>query len=533
MTRTTRPLAMACNGMVSSPHYLASTAGLQVLQEGGSAVDAAVAVNATLGVVYPHMTGPGGDAFWLIHDAESGQVHGLNGSGRAIAAATREHYRSLGHHQEIPSRGPLAVVTVPGAVDSWCTAHEQYGRLPFERLLQPAINYATSGFAVCDGHASCTRDVADVLRAHSTTSSSMLPGGRAPLAGDLLALPHLAETLRTVAEKGRAGFYEGPVAAEIAAAVQRAGGLVTAEDLAGHRSDWTEPISTTYRGYTCYQHPPNSQGFAHLMILNILENFDVAGMDHLGPEYIHLLVEATKLAFADRDRYLTDPEFGDIPLEQLLSKDYAAELSTRVGSTADLPLAAAPRLGGDTTCSVVVDSDGNAASVIQSLYHEFGSGFVGGETGVLLQNRGSFFSLDDEHPNRLEPGKRTFHTLMPGMLLRDGKPDLVYGTMGGEGQPQTSTALVTRIVDAGCDVQTAIDSPRWLYGRTWGDSRQDLRVESRFPATTEDGLVDRGHPVRVVEPFDDAMGHAQAIRIGEQVLAGGADPRGEGLALGW
>lgn len=532
MTRTTRPVALSCNGMVSSPHYLASTAGVQVLQEGGSAVDAAVAVNATLGVVYPHMTGPGGDAFWLVYDSDSGEVHALNGSGRSAANATMEFFHGRGY-QEIPARGPLAVVTVPGAVDSWCTAHDQYGRLPLDRLLQPAIRYAKNGFAVCESHASCTRDVADVLNEHPVTAESMFPGGRLPYMGDLLTLPKMAQTLEAVAEKGRAGFYEGPVADEIAASLQHAGGLITAEDLANHRSDWEEPVTTTYRGFRCFQHPPNSQGFAHLMTLNILEHFDIADMDHHGPGYVHLLVEATKLAFADRDRYLTDPAFADIPMERLLSKEYAAELARRVDTSSAGMEKPALRQGSDTTCSVVVDARGNAVSVIQSLYHEFGSGFIGGDTGVLLQNRGSFFSLDAENPNRLEPGKRTFHTLMPGMLFRNGRPKLVYGTMGGEGQPQTSTALVTRSVDFGCDVQTAIDAPRWLYGRTWGESRRDLRLESRFSPATVEALGTRGHPIRVVDSFDGAMGHAQAIQLSEEVLAGGADPRGDGLALGW
>ncbi|MGH3438543.1 MAG: gamma-glutamyltransferase [Sciscionella sp.] len=531
MSHPTRPVALARNGMVSSPHYLASAAGLRVLQEGGSAVDAAIAVNATLSVVYPHMTGPGGDAFWLIYDAQSGQVNTLNGSGRAAANATRAYFRGQGH-REIPIRGPLAVVTVPGAVDSWCRAHDRYGTLPFDRLLRPAIDYARNGFPVCASQASCTREVAEVLNAYPTTMRTMLPGGAAPEMGQILRLPRLAETLQTIAEKGRAGFYEGAVAEEIAAAVRQAGGLITGEDLAAHRSDWQTPISTTYRGFRCYQHPPNSQGFAHLMALNIVENFAVADMDHHGAAYVHLLVEATKLAFTDRDRYLSDPAFGDIPLDRLLSKEYAAELSARIAAP-DIPRQPAPKLGGDTTCSVVVDSSGNAVSVIQSLYHEFGSAFIGGETGVLLQNRGSFFSLQDDHPNRLEPGKRTFHTLMPGMLFRDDQPYLVYGSMGGEGQPQTATALVTRVVDFGCDVQAAIDAPRWLYGRTWGDARRDLRIESRFSSSAVGTLQALGHPVHVTGAWDDAMGHAQAIRVSGGILMGGADPRGEGLALGW
>ncbi|WP_433869207.1 gamma-glutamyltransferase [Saccharopolyspora sp. CA-218241] len=532
MTHTTRPVALARNGMVSSPHYLASSAGVQVLQQGGTAVDAAIAVNSTLGVVYPHMTGPGGDALWLVYDAASGSVQALNGSGRSSAQATREFFRGRGH-RAIPARGPLAAINVPGAVDSWCSAHARYGRLPLSQLLQVAIGYAKGGFAVCGGHAVCAMEVAEVLGAHPLTRSTMLPLGRPPAMGDVLALPRLAETLQEVAQHGRKGFYEGPVAAEIARSVQQAGGLLTVEDLAEHRSDWVAPISTTYRGYRCYQNPPNSQGFSHLMTLNIIENTDLTTMGDRDPAYVHLLVEATKLAFADRDRYLTDPDFQEVPLGQLLSKEYAAELSRRLRHEAVTPPVPTARMGGDTTCSVVVDSAGNAVSVIQSLYHEFGSGFIAGDTGVLLQNRGSFFSLDDEHPNRLEPKKRTFHTLMPGMLFHDGKPEMVYGTMGGEGQPQTSTALVTRMVDFGYDVQAAIDAPRWLYGRTWGDSRRDLRVEDRFPEATVGALQIQGHPVRTVASWDGAMGHAQAIRIAGDVLMGGADPRGEGLALGW
>ena len=536
MVQTTRPVTLARNGMVSSPHYLASAAGLRVLQDGGTAVDAAIAVNSTLGVVYPHMTGAGGDAFWLIYDARSGTLHGLNGSGRAGSAASRGMFRSHGY-ETIPQRGPLAAVTVPGAVDSWCAAHDWYGRMPLSDVLRSAINYARDGYAVCAGQADCLHQVADVLATYGTTRDTLLPEGRPPREGEVVGLPRLAETLETVAEKGRDGFYDGAVADEIAAALQRAGGLLTVDDFRSHRSDWVQPIDTSYRGLDCYQHPPNSQGFAHLMMLNILEGFDLTGLEDASPEYLHTLVEATKLAFAERDRYLTDPDSVDIPLADLLSKDYAAELRTRIDAERAAPPVPAAADGGDTTCSVVVDGAGNAVSVIQSLYHECGSGFVAGDTGVLMQNRGSFFSLDDRHVNRLEPGKRTFHTLMPGMAFRNGQPYMVYGTMGGEGQPQTSTALVTRVVDFGHEIQHAIDRPRWLFGRTWGEDTRDLRVESRFPEATGAGLRDRGHPVRVVDEWDSAMGHAQGIRIdhhsGTEVLMGGADPRGEGLALGW
>ncbi|WP_037062779.1 gamma-glutamyltransferase [Pseudonocardia acaciae] len=530
MARTTRPVALARRGMVATPHYLASGVGLRILQDGGSAVDAAVAVNATLGVVYPHMTGVGGDAFWLVYEAATGQVHALNGSGRAAGEASAEYFLSRGH-RAIPTRGPLAAVTVPGAVDSWCAAHERFGSLPLTKVLEPAIGYARDGYPMCAGQAECLRAVADVLAEHAPGWEVL--DGAEPTVGRPVLLPRLAATLHEIAVSGRNGFYTGAVAEEITGTLRRAGGLLTMADFAAHRSEWTEPLSTGYRGFDCYQHPPNSQGFAHLMLLNVLEGLDVAAMGDA--EYVHTVTEATKLVFADRDRYLTDPGFGPAPLHHLLSKDYAAELRAQIAAG---PVPAAPpaaAAGGDTTCSVVVDGAGNAAAVIQSLYHECGSAFVGGDTGVVLQNRGSFFSLDPGDVNRLEPGKRTAHTLMPGMMLRDGELRMVYGTMGGEGQPQTSTAVVTRVVDFGHDVQRAIDAPRWLYGRTWGEQTRELRIEDRFGPEVATGLRRRGHTVRVVADFDEVMGHAQAIQVDPErgLLMGGADPRGEGSALGW
>ncbi|MEX1081030.1 MAG: gamma-glutamyltransferase [Halofilum sp. (in: g-proteobacteria)] len=532
MAQTTRPTFLATNGMVSSPHYLASAAGLGVLQDGGTAVDAVIAVNAALGVVYPHMTGMGGDAFWLIHDSASGRTHALNGSGRAAAAALPKFYYQQ-RHEAIPSRGPLSAVTVPGAVDSWCEAHAHFGHLALTRILEPAIRYAREGYPVSVGQSEFTRATAESLQQHAATRNTFMPEGRIPEPGEIMRLPRLAETMEAVAQSGRAGFYEGAVAADIVRSLLAAGGLWGPRDLSEHASTWEWPLASDYRGYTCYQHPPNSQGFAHQMILNILEQFDVARMDDHSAEYVHLVVEATKLAFRDRDRYLTDPDALDIPLERLLSKDYAAELKQEVSASAQFPRATA--MGQDTTCTVAVDRWGNAVSMIQSLYHEFGSCFVTDESGVLLQNRGSFFSLDEAHVNCLAPGKRTFHTLMPGMLFKDGRPELVYGTMGGEGQPQTSTVLVNRYVDFQQGVQTAIDRPRWLFGRMWGENTQALRIESRFPTQSVDALMTRGHEVEVLEPWSAVVGHAAAIRIDRAngVFGGGADPRGEGVALGW
>lgn len=519
--------------MVSSPHYLASLAGLKILESGGSAVDAAIAVNSTLGVVYPHMTGMGGDAFWLIHDAESGAVHALNGSGRAVSEATRDRFRADGY-DVIPQRGPLSCVTVPGAVDSWCAAHEQFGRLDLADDLLQATAYARDGYPMSAGQARFTTATADVLGQHDATARTFMPGGRLPAAGELMRFPGLAKTLDLVANEGRDGFYQGQVADEIVRAVNEAGGCWNADDLKAHHSTWGEAISTTYRGRTLYQHPPNSQGFVHLMIMNILESFDLSVLSSRSPEYIHLVVEASKLAFADRDRHLTDPEHHDIPMDHLLSKEYAAQLAARIDLDSAAPTTPEP-MGADTTCTVVADQWGNGVSIIQSLYHEFGSAFVAGDTGVLLQNRGSFFSLDDDHVNRLEPGKRTFHTLMPGMMFDGNDLELVYGTMGGEGQPQTSAAVATRYLDFGEDVQEAIDNPRWLYGRTWGEDSQSLKVEDRFGEVAALELSRKGHHVEVIEGWSDLAGHAAAIKTNDPqgVITGAADPRGEGIAVGW
>lgn len=533
MAQHTRALMQAREGAVSSPHYLASAAGLRVLQQGGSAVDAAIAVNSTLGVVYPHMTGIGGDAFWLIYDSAQGKVHALNGTGRSAKNACRDFYGKAGHEQ-IPERGPLAAVTVPGAADSWCKAHERFGKLGLDEVLKPAIAYARDGFPVTSGQARFSADRFDILSRTDSTRNAYLPGDKAPEMGSVMRLPQLAETLESVARDGREGFYDGPVADEILRALNAEGSYWEKSDLQEHHGTWSDPITTTYRGLTACQHPPNSQGFVHLMLLNVLEQFDLSKIPDISADYTHLIVEACKLIFEDRDRYLTDPGHCDIPLDQLLSKEYARELAARIRMDRVAEDLREP-MGQDTTCTVVVDKAGNAVSIIQSIYHEFGSAFVAGDSGVLLQNRGASFSLDENHVNCLEGGKLCFHTLMPGMLLKDGRPHLVYGTMGGEGQPQTSTMIASRVVDYGLDVQTALDRPRWLYGRTWGEDTKSLRVETRFGDGVLDDLRARGHTVEPVGEWSDLTGHAAAIQCNPDtgVLAAGADARGDGVALGW
>lgn len=546
--RTGRPPARAERGMIATSHALASGAGLDVLRRGGTAVDAAIAANAVLCVAYPHMAGLGGDGFWLIHDPREGEVRALNASGPAARLATREYYRERGHDEEIPARGPLAALTVPGAVDGWRAAHERYGRLEWAELFADAIHLARAGVPVSRSLADWIVQDVPVFREHEAAARIFLPGGRPPREGERLVQAQLAASFERLARDGaRAGFYEGETAARICEALGATGSPLRVEDFAAFRAEWVEPITTTYRGYTACEFPPNTQGFAALQILNLIEGFDVERWGDGTADYYHHLAEAVKLAFADRDAWLSDPKFVEIPLERLLSKEYAAERRQRIEAQRAMameevepgvaPAGRTPQrpAGGDTCYFCAVDGDGRAVSVIQSIYHDFGSAEIGGDTGIILQNRGSFFSLDERHPNRLEPGKRTFHTLIPAMLLRDGEPWLVYGTMGGEGQPQTHAALVTRLVDFGYDVQQAIEAPRWLMGRTWGTESRDLSLEGRVADEVVRELVRRGQPVKMLPDWDDNMGHAQAIRIDREhgFLEGGADPRGDGAALGF
>ncbi|QHW29484.1 gamma-glutamyltransferase [Paenibacillus rhizovicinus] len=522
--------AIGTETMVVSPHALASAAGARILERGGNAFDAAVAVSACLAVVYPHMTGLGGDSFWLTYEAGESLVRGYNGSGRAGAAAMLETFADCA---AIPTRGVRSAVTVPGMADAWAAVHGAYGRLGFAEVLEPAIKYAEGGFPLSADQYANSRAHADMLAAAPETAAIYLSRGEAPAAGSRFKQRQLARTLRELAARGQDAFYRGSIAVEIAGFLRDRGGLLTTEDFANHSGDWINPLVGTYRGTEIVQMPPNSQGFVGLMALNILENFDLRGLGHGTSGYYHLLVEALKLSFRDRNEVLTDPAFHDIPLERLLSKDYAAALAATIQAERAFEVNAEP-MGSDTAFAAVVDKDGNAVSFIQSLYFEFGSGVVAGDTGILLQNRGSFFSLDPAHINCLHPGKRTFHTLMPAMALRDGKPFLLYGTQGGEGQPQTQTALVTRMLDYGMDPQRAVSEPRWVWGRTWGEPTRELKLESRIDSAVAAALAASGHLVRIVGAFDGIMGHAHAIKIDDDGFRqGGADPRSDGAAIGW
>jgi gamma-glutamyltranspeptidase/glutathione hydrolase len=511
---------------IATSHHLASIAGMDMLAKGGNAVDAIIAAAMALTVVEPTGCGIGGDGFAILWDGK--ELHGLNGSGRSPAAWTPEYFEEL---TAVPERG-WASVTVPGVVSSWIALWERFGSLPLEIIAEPAIRHAREGFAPSPGQRRVTASAPALFTASAPeevrrTLWPIFHPDRLDAAR--FAQPDLARTLTRIAEDGVDAFYRGHVGQRLARAAREAGSPLAPEDLEEHRADWVEPLRVPYRGGEAVSFPPPTQGFAALAILALLDGFDLGSRAE--DDYVHLIVEATKLAFEDRDRYLADPAHEPVPVAHCLDPRRLAERRGRITSRAAAPGGGMPA-EGDTIAIVAADAQGNAVSVIQSLYHEFGSGVVAGDTGVLLQNRGAFFSLDPSHPNRLAPRKRTAHTLIPSMYLAGGRPRLVYGTMGGEGQPQTQAALVTRILDRGLGPQAAVEAPRWLLGRTWGEDTRALRLESRFDPAVAASLAARGHEVRLVEEWSDLMGHAHVIRLDADGLRGGSDPRADGAALG-
>jgi gamma-glutamyltranspeptidase len=547
---------LGTRGMVACAHYLATQAGVSILTQGGNAIDAALAANAAMTVVYPSTCSAGGDVFMLIWEAKTRRLHALNGSGRAPRGMTPEYFlaRDL---KQIPERGPLSI-TVPGAVDGWFEALNRFGTLKAETIFAPAIAFAEEGVPVTPKLSGWLKRAAEpILKSWESSSAVFLPDGQPFKTGEILRQPALAHTYRVLAADGRDAFYRGPLARSITEYVQQCGGVLSMEDMEQHHSDWVEPISTSYRGFDVYEFPPNTQGIAALEMLNILEGYDLKSLGYQTAEYIHLFLEAKKLAFADRDRYVSDPAFVHVPVEQLLSKKYAEEQRARIDPKKATPyFAPGMEKEGDTMYLCVADRDGNLVSLIQSLYQGFGSGVVGGDTGVLLQNRGSYFSLDPRDVNYLQPGKRTMHTLTPAMVLKDERPYIALGTMGGDAQPQIHVQLLSAMLDFGLNVQQAISAPRWRSGRiTRGMSRKgkELRGQSGVDEhaehkTAEAVMLERrflsgiplqldllGHQTIVEGPWEDGMGHAQAILINPDthIFEGAADPRCDGLALGW
>jgi gamma-glutamyltranspeptidase/glutathione hydrolase len=525
--------------MVACPHALASSAGVDVLRAGGSAVDAAIAAAATLGVVYPHMCGIGGDAFWLIYEARRRKVDYLEGGGRAAASGTLDSFRqkNLG---EIPFRGILpATLTTPGAVASFCEAHARHGKLPLARSLESAIHYARDGYPVSARLSRWIAETAGELAQDPGCKALFLAGGTPARAGARLSNPALARTLEAIGADGRAGFYQGRVAADLSDLSRRRGGFFTAADLAAQTAPWGEPIRGTYRGVTICETPAPTQGFTVLEMLNLLEPLELASKPFLGPDHVHLLVQAKQIAYHDRDRFLADPRFVDVPLATLISKEYAGERRPLIDPARALPWDKVPSHGslkGDTVYVAAIDADGNAASLIFSLYGVFGACVADERTGIVLQNRSAYFSLDPAHPNRLEPGKVPLHTLIASLAFRNDELWAALGCMGADGQPQIHVQTYVAMIDYGRDIQQALDGPRWLSGRfALGEARDTLHIEGRYPRATIDELERRGHPVDRWGDWNELAGHAHGITVDPQtgILAGGADPRSDGAAIGY
>jgi gamma-glutamyltranspeptidase/glutathione hydrolase len=485
------------------------------------------------------MTGIGGDAFWLIHEGKTGAVKYLNGGGRAAANAGLSWFQAKGLEQ-IPLRGIIpATLTVPGAVASWIEAHRTYGRLPLTQLLEYAIGYARDGFPVTQRLASFVAMMRSELAADTGAAAIFLKDGGCPAAGARLTNIPLAHSLQAIADDGWSGFYEGPVAAEMSRFARESGGLFTKSDFSNQKAAWGEPLIGRYRDVLIYNTPPPTQGFTVLEMFNLIEPHEVHKLEFLGPDYVHLLVQAKQIAYNDRDRLLADPDFADVPIGKLVSKEYAHQRAALMDPNVALPWDKVPSFGnlhGDTVYMAVVDRDGNAVSLIQSLYGVFGSCVVAGSTGVILQNRAAYFSLDALHPNHVQPGKMPLHTLIASIGKRDGKLWSVLGCMGADGQPQIQLQAYVAMIDFGLGIQEALEMPRFLSGRFGFDEVRDtLHLESRFSASTISELEKRGHVIDRWGPWSEMAGHAHGILVDPRfgTLGGGSDPRSDGAATGY
>jgi len=523
---STRAVARSTRAMVASPHALASAAGVDVLRRGGNAVDAAIAANAVLTVVYPASCGIGGDAFWVIYEPKTREVVCYNGSGRAASALTAAQLREQGM-TVMPQRGALSV-TVPGAVRSWEDVARAHGTRALEELLTPAETYARDGFVATDVVANYFAINEAMLRQDRDADALFLRRG-VPQAGDILQNVPLAETLGAIGRRGASALYTGPVADAIVATLRRGGNPMTLDDLAAHDTERTEPIKIAWHGAEIYAHPPNSSASLALMVLGALAGDGAA--DDL--DWTHLAIEAIKLALDVRDERFGEPAtMGSI--DDLFRPESLAAMRASID-----PMRARQRHSladrGGTIAIVAVDEDGRAVSLIESLYQNFGSGVMATGTGIFLQNRGSYFRLEPGHPNELGGRKRPLHTLSPGMLLRDGRPEFVYATMGGDGQPQTHVQVIHNVYERGMSVQRAIDAPRFVYGRDSEAAFADaVTLESRTPPQLVAGLRKRGHVVQTTEAYSNMLGHCHAIFVDRKrgSLAGGSDPRADSLALG-
>ncbi len=544
----TRSVVLGRNGMIATSQPLASAAGLKVLQDGGNAIDAAVTAAAVLAVVEPSMTGIGGDLFAIVYDAKTKSLRALNASGRSAYAATPEEYARR-KQTRMPGSGVLSV-TVPGVVEGWSELLSKYGTISMAKAVAPAARYAREGYAVSEIISGQWKAAERKLAADPLTAATFLPNGHAPAPGEIFSNPKLAATLDLIGKGGRDAFYKGPIARAIVADMKRRDGLLDERDFAEHHADWVEPISTTYRGYQVYEMPPNTQGFLVLEMLNILEGFDLQAMGHNSAEHLHALVEAKRIAFADRAAYLGDPQ--SVPpavLKALISKEYAAQRRKDIdpnhaaadykagsfpGVPTSAPIAEAERNftgrdRGDTIYMTAADGQGNFISLIQSLYSDFGSGVVAGDTGIVLHNRGAGFNLTPGHPDQIGPHKRPLHTLIPAFVTKDGKPYFSFGVMGGDHQAQGHTQVLVNLIDFGMNPQEAGEAARVNHGAN------GLLLERNISDEAREGLIRRGHKVSVNSGPSGAFGGFQGILLDPRtgVLMGGSDPRKDGLAIGW
>ena len=537
-TFQTRSPVLAEHGMVCASHPLASQIGLDILKQGGNAIDAAIAANAALGLMEPTGCGVGGDLFAIVWDAKTQKLYGLNGSGRSPKSMTLDTLKAMGF-EKIPAYGPLPV-SVPGAVDGWTSLHDKFGSMPLKKILAPAIGYAEEGFPVTEliGYYLGSIDRFSRMGYPNIKETYFDPnGGQRPKNGDRYRNPALADTYRAIARKGREGFYEGEVAQTITTFIKEQGGFLSTEDLSAHHSQWVEPVSVNYRGYDVWELPPNGQGIAALQLLNILENKDFSEVRWGSEEHLHLFTEAKKRVFEDRAKYYADMDMAEVPVEALLSKEYAAENFNELKPYAS-SYDAGEISAGETIYLTVADKDGNMISLIQSNYRGMGSGMVPPGLGFMLQDRGELFSLEEGYNNTYEPGKRPFHTIIPAFITKDGAPLMSFGVMGGDFQPQGHAQIVMNMVDYGMNVQEAGDAPRWDHSGgsspVTGPSthKGEVHVESGIPYETVRGLMGRGHKV----------GFARGIYGGYQAIYrdpetgfyhGASESRKDGQAVGY
>ena len=533
----TRSEVIAQHGMACTSQPLATQVALDILKAGGNAIDAAIAANALLGLVEPTGNGVGGDLFAIVWDAKTEQLYGLNASGRSPKSLTREYFFENGH-SKIPAYGPLPV-SVPGCVDGWFELHAKFGSIEMKDILKPAIGYARDGFPVTELIAYYWAGGARGLSRFPNVADVYMPGGKAPAKGEIFKNPYLANTLEKIAEGGRDAFYKGEIARTIDRFMKEQGGFLSYEDLASHKSEWVEPVSANYRGYDVWELPPNGQGIAALQILNILEGYDIAGMGFGSDEYIHHFVEAKKLAFEDRAKYYSDPAFNDLPVDKLVSKEYAAERRALINSgRAARTLDAGKIEHGNTIYMTVADNQGNMISLIQSNYRGLGSGMCPDGLGFILQDRGELFSLEEGHNNVYEPGKRPFHTIIPAFITKDGKPWMSFGVMGGSMQPQGHAQIVVNMIDFGMNLQEAGDAPRIRHGgssQPTGEVMTDggiVNLESGIDYESLRGLMKRGHKVQYAV---GGYGGYQAILWDEEkgVYFGASESRKDGQAAGY